>query len=584
MIGRLLHYSSPRARRLLITELVFIVATAVLQGAAFLLLVPLLQALLRGDTDAAWSWLTVMAAVGAGYVVTTWFASQIGMKASGALLDSLLTRLGDRLIELPVAWFGQDRSGLAAGIATQGAMFVSNMPYAILRQILIGFITPGTVLAGMYVFDWRLAVAMTVMVPVILFGYRWLQRAIGRGDVVHAEAVTDASNRVIEFARAQPALRTAGEGSIADRLVADALQNQHRAYRGLLVTGGAGIATFAGLVQLSLTLLLVVGAYLAVGGTVDVATLIALLVLGVRFNEPIVAAGDLGGGVAVARTTLDQLDRLAAVAALPEPQTPAKPADWGIGFEDVTFGYGDEPVLQDLSFNAPAGGMTAIVGPSGAGKTTITKLIARFYDPEPGTVTIGGVPLPELGTATVEAAVAPVSQDVYLFDDTIVNNVWLGNPDMTREEVIAAASRARVDEIAYRLPGGWDARVGEGGTNLSGGERQRVSIARALLKDAPIVLLDEATSALDVGNEIAIGEAIDRIRADRTLIVVAHRLQTIMTAEKIIMLAGDGSISETGTHTELLAAHGSYARYWTERVDATGWQLTPTDAHTHPRL
>ena len=250
-----------------------------------------------------------------------------------------------------------------------------------------------------------------------------MQRAIGRGDVVHAEAVTDASNRVIEFARAQPALHTAGEGSIADRLVADALQNQHRAYRGLLVTGEAGIATFAGLVQLSLTLLLVVGAYLAVGGTVDVATLIALLVLGVRLNKPIVAAGDLGGGVAVARTTLDQLDRLAAVAALPEPQTPAKPADWGIGFEDVTFGYGDEPVLQDLSFNAPAGGMTAIVGPSGAGKTTITKLIARFYDPESGAVTIGGVPLPELGTATVEAAVAPVSQDVYLFDDTIVNDM-----------------------------------------------------------------------------------------------------------------------------------------------------------------
>lgn len=577
MIRRLLHYSSPQARRLLIAELVFIVATAVLQGIAFLLLVPLLRAVFVGDAAAARSWLIAVACVGAGYALTTWFASQIGMKASSALLDSLLTRLGDRLVELPVAWFGADRSGLVAGIATQGAMFVSNMPYAILRQVLIGFITPGTVLLGMYFFDWRLALVMTVMVPVLLVGYRLLRDAIGRGDAVHAEAVADASNRVIEFARVQPALRTAGEGSIGDRLIEDALQRQHRAYRGMLITGGAGIATFAGLVQLSLTLLLVVGAFLAIGGTVDVATLIALLVLGVRFNEPIVAAGDLGGGVAVARTTLDQLDRLAAVAALPEPETPASPADWGIEFDDVAFGYGGAPVLRNLSFSAPAGGMTAIVGPSGSGKTTITRLIARFYDPESGTVSIGGVPVPELGTSVVEAAVAPVFQDVYLFDDTVLNNVWIGNPELSREEVIAAATRARVDEIADRLPGGWDARVGEGGSNLSGGERQRVSIARALLKNAPIVLLDEATAALDIGNEIAIGEAVDAIRAERTVVVVAHRLQTIMTADRIIMLDGEGGIRESGTHAELLAQGGAYAGYWHERVEAAGWQLAPND-------
>ncbi|MDQ0642029.1 ABC transporter ATP-binding protein [Microbacterium murale] len=577
MIRRLLHYSSPTARRLLITELVFIVAAAILQGLAFLLLVPLLRALFLGDVDAAGSWLIVVAIGGVGYVLAAWFASQFGMKTSTALLDSLLTRLGERLVELPVAWFGADRSGLIAGIATQGAMFVSNMPYAILRQILTGFITPGTVLIGMYFFDWRLALTMTVMVPVLIIGYRWLRGTFGRGDAIHAEAVDDASNRVIEFARAQPTLRTAGDDSIADRLVEDALQNQHRAYRGMLVTGGAGIATFAGIVQFSLTLLLVVGAYLAVGGTVDIATLIALLVLGVRFNEPIVAAGDLGGGVAVARTTLDQLDRLAAVIALPEPAVPAVPADWEIDFVDVTFGYGDAPVLRNISFTAPAGGMTAIVGPSGSGKTTITKLIARFYDPEAGTVSIGGVPLPRLGTDIVESAVAPVFQDVYLFDDTILNNVWIGNPDLSREEAIAAATRAKVDEIAERLPGGWDAKVGEGGSNLSGGERQRVSIARALLKDAPIVLLDEATAALDIGNEIAIGEAVDAIRSDRTMIVVAHRLQTIMTADRIIMLDGEGGIRETGTHAQLLAAGGAYARYWTERVDATGWQLASHD-------
>jgi len=577
VIRRLLHYCSPRARRLVIAELSFVVVAALLQGIAFLLLVPLLRSLFLGDLDAAWRWLVVVAGAAVGYVVASWFASQIGMKASTVVLDSLLERLGDSVVSLPVSWYSTDRTGLITGLATQGAMFVSTMPYAILRQIIAGFVAPATVLVGMYFFDRRLALAMTVMVPIIAIGYRWLSSGIGRGDKAHSLAVAEASNRVVEFARAQPALRTAGEGSIADRLVHQALEEQHREYRGLLLTGGAAIATFAGLVQLSITVLLVVGAFLAVGGTVDVATLLALLVLGVRFNEPIVAAGDLGGGIAVARTSIDRLDEFAAVPRLSEPEHPAEPADYGIEFQGVTFGYGGDPVLRDLSFTAPAGEMTAIVGPSGSGKTTITKLIARFYDPEAGTVLLGGIPLPELGTDVVEAAVAPVFQDVYLFDDTILNNVWIGNPDLSRDEVIAAATRARVDEIVARLPGGWDARVGEAGSNLSGGERQRVSIARALLKDAPVVLLDEATSALDIGNEIAIGDAIDSIRGGRTLIVVAHRLQTIMTADRIIMLDGGGRIRETGSHTELLAAGGAYAHYWRERVEAAGWQLTHHD-------
>jgi ATP-binding cassette, subfamily B, bacterial IrtB/YbtQ len=575
MIPRLLHHSSPRARRLLVTEFAFIVTTAVLQGIAFVMLVPLLRALFLDDMAAVRSWLAALVVVAALYAVAFWFASQIGLTASIAVLDSLLRRLGDRLVELPIAWFGVDRSGLLAGLATHGAMFVSSAPYAIVRLIITGFITPATVLVGMYFFDWRLALATTATVPVMWLSFRWLRTVIGRGDAEHSAATAEASNRVIEFARAQPALRTADDGSIADRLVDDALRQQHHAYRGLLITGGAGIAIFAAVVQFALTVVIVLGAYLAIGGSLEPATLIALLVLGVRFTEPIANSGALGGGVAVAQTTLDHLDDLYTLGLLPEPAAPATPSDYGIAFDDVTFGYGGAPVLRRLSFTAPSGRMTAVVGPSGSGKTTIIKLIARFYDPEDGTVSIGGVPAPELGTAVVEATVAPVFQDVYLFDDTILNNIWIGNPALGRDEVVAAATRARVDEIVGRLPGGWDARVGEGGSNLSGGERQRVSIARALLKDAPVILLDEATSALDIGNEIAIGDALDAVRADRTVIVVAHRLQTIMTADQIIMLDDHGGIRERGTHAELLAAGGAYARYWRERVDATGWQLAP---------
>ena len=443
MIRRLLHYSSPTARRLLIAVLAGSVIIAVLQGIAFLLLVPLLRALFDGDLAVAEGWLLVMCVVGVAYALVYWVVSRLGIRASTAVLESLLTRLGDRLVDLPVAWFGTDRSGMATGIATQGAMFVATTPYSFLRQIIAGFLAPATVLVGMWFFDWRLALAMTVMVPVMAVSYRWLQGRIARGDAAHSRAVSEASNRVIEFARVQPALRTADENSIADRLVNDALLDQHRSYRGMLATGGAGIATFNAIVQTSLTVVLILGAYLAIGGSVDPVTLIGLLVLAVRFNEPIMNAGGLGGSLAVAQTTLDQFDCLAAIKDLPEPSTPQKPEDWSIRFDDVTFGYGHAPVLEGLSFAAPAGKMTAVVGPSGSGKTTITKLIARYYDPDSGIVSIGGVPLHELGTATVAAAVAPVFQDVYLFDDTLLGNVWIGNPDLDRDQVISAATRAR---------------------------------------------------------------------------------------------------------------------------------------------
>lgn len=254
---------------------------------------------------------------------------------------------------------------------------------------------------------------------------------------------------------------------------------------------------------------------------------------------------------------------------LPEPREPIRPERHDLEFESVAFRHGDRTVLADVSLSVPAGQRLAVVGPSGAGKTTLLQLLARFYDVDAGAVRVGGVDVRAIDTEVLMAQIAFVFQDVYLFDGTIEENVRVGRPDADDAEVRAAATAAQLDEVIERLPGGWSTNVGEGGALLSGGERQRVSIARALLKNAPVVLLDVVTSALDPVNEMAVHEGVERLMAGRTVVMVAHRLRTVQRADQVVFLA-DGGIAEAGTHDELLLRDGRYADYWAPA-------MTPSD-------
>lgn len=243
-------------------------------------------------------------------------------------------------------------------------------------------------------------------------------------------------------------------------------------------------------------------------------------------------------------------------------------------FRGVSFGYGDKKVLDGVSFRAPQGALVAVVGPSGAGKTTVMRLLSRFHDPDSGEILIGGVPLPRIGTDGVNSLVTPVFQETFLFDASVRDNVVFADPgfgsgpgdgDRLRE----AARRSGVDRIVELLPSGWDTPVGEEGTLLSGGERQRLAIARALLKDSPVVLLDEPTSSLDAVTERAIVGTMEALRGDRTVIVVAHRLHTVRDADLIVVLSEDGTVAERGTHDELLAKGGRYAESWECRTGSS---------------
>ena len=572
MIRTLLAVAGPHGRPALQRNVGGLIAEAVLMAVGFVLLVPFLDALFREDLGLAGRWLTAMAGLLVVYGVVRYRTQLAGYRAAIGLGEALFNRLGDHIAKLPLGWFDASRVGPVSRLTSQGVIDVMGVPAHLLRPVVTAIVTPVTVVLLMFLFDWRLALAALITAPASAVVYRWTGNLVQRTDHRTDAAAAEGAGRVVEFAQAQAVLRAFGQAESGfDRLDA-ALQEQREAGRKQLLTVVPAFSTFVLMVQLAFTVLLLLGTSLALGGKIDAPELIALLVLGVRYVEPLIAAADLGGALRISRNSLARMNALFETKPFAEPTAPSTPHGAAIQFEGVRFAYEETPVLTDVSFVVPERRMTAIVGPSGSGKTTVLRLIARFWDVDAGSVRVGGVDVRQIATDDLMRSISVVFQDVYLFDGTIEENIRMGSPSASDEQVREAARLARVDEIADRLPNGFSSQVGEGGAALSGGERQRVSIARAILKDAPIVVLDEATAALDPVNEAAVQEALRALTRDKTLVVVAHRLQTVRAADSIVVL-DQGRVVEHGTHEALIAAKGRYADFWNERVRAAGWRL-----------
>ncbi|GAA1825044.1 ABC transporter ATP-binding protein [Actinomadura chokoriensis] len=535
--------------------------TAVAEGLSYALLVPVLRELFGSTPGDAWPWLIAFGAAVAAYAVLRFAADLSGFLAATRLLHGMYHRLGDHLARLPLGWYGGGRVGEVSVLAGRGVLQAMSVIAHMLAPFVSACATPLTIVGVMLAFDWRMGLAALAAVPVVAVVQVWTGRSMAAADEEHRARGHEATGRVIEYLQAQPVLRAGGRTAERFRLLDDSLDGLRRASRRSVPAALPGTLGLGLAVQAVFTGMLVLGAYLALGGRAGAAEVLALLVLAVRCADPLLSLSEAGGRLRAARAELVRLDAILSTEPLPEPRDPVRPVRHDLEFDAVTFRHSGRTVLRDLSLTVPEGRRLAVVGPSGAGKSTLLQLLARFYDVDAGAVRMGGADVREISTGVLMEQIAVVFQDVYLFDGTIEENVRLGRPGASGADVRAAAAAARLDEVVERLPEGWATGVGEGGALLSGGERQRVSIARALLKDAPVVLLDEVTSALDPVNEAAVHEGIERLMAGRTVVMAAHRLRTVRRADRIAFLDG-GRIVEEGGHAELLRRGGRYADFW----------------------
>ncbi|NEA15778.1 ABC transporter ATP-binding protein [Streptomyces halstedii] len=580
MIRQLYRVLGPEGSRPLNRLIALQAGAAVLQGLAFALLVPVLRTLLGTDPDDVWPWLTAFAVCSLAHAVLQGAALSGGFTVGSQLSRVLHRRMADQASRLPLGWFTAGRTAEFSRLAGADVIQVMSTPAHLLRPFISSFLTPATLVAATFLFDVRTALVLLLCAPVLFAVQRASGAVMSRLDRGRDAAIGESADRVLEYARNQPVLRAFGRTAEGYGALDDALVAEARADRRLIARGLPGLVSFSFATRLVFALLLALGVSWYLDGSLTVPTLLALLVLLVRLIDGVSSAAEAGAGMRIARNTLERLGAVLDEPPFPQPAEPRTPRDASVEFTGVGFAYDSatadgaagRPVLNDVSFRLPERSMTALVGPSGAGKSTVAGLLARFRDTTEGTVRIGGVDVREIAADELAAQVSLVFQDVYLFDGTIEENVRIAAPDAGAGELAEAAALSGLDRVIEELPDGWGTKVGEGGARLSGGQRQRVSIARALLKDAPVLVLDEATAALDQENEALFAETV-RTLADRTtLLVIAHRLSTIVSADQILVLE-DGEITERGTHDDLVTAGGTYASFWERRARAQGWRL-----------
>ena len=542
---------------------------AALQFAALMLT---LDILVGGADLRIWPVIGVMVVSVVGRAACSYWSTNAETETGYFMVAEKRIHIGDRLRYIPMGYFNDNSLGNITAVVTTTLSDVENNAARCLVSVIGGFLNTLGLCLGLTVADWRLGLLAIAGILAYLGVTELSQRAMLKTGPARQHAQMNLVEAVLEYIQGMSVVKSYGldkdSGQAVQRTVDESCDKA--------LSLEKSVVPWMGLRQVVVRVFSVAIAVCALafysGGTLSLARCLLMLVASFMLYAELESAGNMADNLQMLGASMDKANSIDDTPVMDIDGAELTPADTSVEFQDVSFAYGDRTILDHVSLTVPSGSITAVVGPSGGGKTTLCNLIARFWDVQSGKITVGGYDVREYKLDSLMKNISMVFQSVYLFNDTVENNIKFGRPDATHEQVVAAARAACCHDFIMALPDGYDTVLGEGGGSLSGGEKQRISIARAMLKDAPIVILDEATASVDPENEAELQAAISALTRGKTLIMIAHRLNTVRNADQILVLSG-GHIVQRGTHQELMAQGGLYADFVGVRQEALRWKL-----------
>jgi ATP-binding cassette subfamily B protein len=523
-----------------------------------------------------WTYIWIAVIALAGRLILKYISGILSHIAAFNILYELRVSISEHLGSLNMGYFTYHNTGYLKKILNEDVERIELFVAHHIPDLASGIAIPVITIIILFFFDWRLSLATLVPVPLAFFAWSFAFSKNKTEMNRYHRAMENMNSTIIEYVRGMPVIKIFNQTVQSFTRFKSTVYSFRDFCNNWTDRSIGPWAVFFALLGAPLLFILPVGIWLYLGGQLQLPVFILFLIVGLAYMKPIYKLIFVSGLLAQITEGVGRIDAILEQKGLPEPQNPGIPKDYSIEFQDVDFAYDEHQVLHNVDFKIDEGKTFALVGPSGSGKTTIANLTARLWDINKGKILIGGVDIKNIPLNYLMDKIALVFQDVFIFSDTVMENIKMGREDVTEEEIIAVSKAANIhDFITEELPDGYQTLIGESGVHLSGGEKQRISLARAMLKNAPIVILDEATAFADPENEVKIQEAFSKLLKNRTVLIIAHRLFTITDSDEIMVL-DEGQIVERGTHEELIENRKLYWEMWGSHNSARKWTFKST--------